>query len=287
VNDLPDSAFLYIAPGGAKDGSGKTMPRSLRYFPVRDANGAVDEAHVANALARIPQASSLSPDARAAAMTKAKALAARTNVSGPVGTYAGSAGSGRSVPSELMCDQQRTFSLVMELRDQSGDGRTLYCRAIPYNTTVEIDGGRNRERFVPGVFSRQISQSPAEHVKFYDAHDARMRGQLPIGKGVRMAEQPDGLYGEWHLFDTSKADDALKLIRAGEVTGLSIGFRSAPNGSRRMDDGIIERQVAHLDHIALTHEPAYADAAILAVRSIVHLPEYDAERERLRALVGA
>jgi HK97 family phage prohead protease len=49
INDLPDSAFAYIEPGGQKDDSGKTVPRSLRHFPVHD------EAHVRNALSRAPQ----------------------------------------------------------------------------------------------------------------------------------------------------------------------------------------------------------------------------------------
>lgn len=49
ANDLPDSDFAYIEPGGEKDSSGKTKPRSLRHFPVQDA------AHVRNALARAPQ----------------------------------------------------------------------------------------------------------------------------------------------------------------------------------------------------------------------------------------
>lgn len=57
VNDLPDSAFLYIEPGGSKDEDGKTKPRSLRHFPYRDASGSVDVAHARNAIARIPQAS--------------------------------------------------------------------------------------------------------------------------------------------------------------------------------------------------------------------------------------
>lgn len=48
-NDLPDSAFAYIEPGGSKDAEGKTTPRSLRHFPIHDA------AHVRNALARAPQ----------------------------------------------------------------------------------------------------------------------------------------------------------------------------------------------------------------------------------------
>lgn len=56
VNDLPDSAFLYIAPGGDKDQENKTVPRSLRYFPYKDATGKVDLPHLRNALARIPQA---------------------------------------------------------------------------------------------------------------------------------------------------------------------------------------------------------------------------------------
>ena len=48
-NDLPDDAFAYIEPGGTKDSSGKTTPRSLRHFPIHDA------AHVRNALARASQ----------------------------------------------------------------------------------------------------------------------------------------------------------------------------------------------------------------------------------------
>jgi len=57
VNDLPDSAFLYIEPGGTKDGDGKTVPRTLRHFPVRNADGGIDLPHLRNALARIPQSS--------------------------------------------------------------------------------------------------------------------------------------------------------------------------------------------------------------------------------------
>jgi len=49
VNDLPDSAFAYIEPGGTKDDEGKTTPRGKRHFPVHD------EAHTRNALSRAPQ----------------------------------------------------------------------------------------------------------------------------------------------------------------------------------------------------------------------------------------
>jgi len=56
VNDLPDSAFLYIRPGGKKDAEGKTTPRTNRMFPVRDASGKLDLPRVRNAIARAPQA---------------------------------------------------------------------------------------------------------------------------------------------------------------------------------------------------------------------------------------
>src|SRR5439155_288834 len=49
INNLPDSAFAYIESGGSKDSEGKTVPRSLRHFPIHDA------AHVRNALARLSQ----------------------------------------------------------------------------------------------------------------------------------------------------------------------------------------------------------------------------------------
>ncbi len=45
-NDLPDSAFAYIEPGGKKDADDKTTPRKLRHYPVHD------KPHAQNALAR-------------------------------------------------------------------------------------------------------------------------------------------------------------------------------------------------------------------------------------------
>lgn len=46
INDLPDSDFAYIEAGGEKDDGGKTVPRTLRHYPIPDA------AHVRDALAR-------------------------------------------------------------------------------------------------------------------------------------------------------------------------------------------------------------------------------------------
>ena len=74
VNDLPDSDFAYIEPGGSKDESGKTVPRSKRHFPIHDA------AHVRNALARL----STSPF-EAKARPKVEAAARRLGIGEPAG----------------------------------------------------------------------------------------------------------------------------------------------------------------------------------------------------------
>lgn len=73
VDNLADSAFLYIEPGGTKDGEGKTEPRSLRHFPYKDSTGKVDLPHLRNALARIAQ-SSFSSDLKDRLTSKAQGI---------------------------------------------------------------------------------------------------------------------------------------------------------------------------------------------------------------------
>jgi Mu-like prophage I protein len=76
VNNLPDSSFLYIEPGGKKDSEGKTVPRTLRHLPVRDASGKTDEAHVRNAIARAPQLVGIPDNIKARLQAAAKRLLA-------------------------------------------------------------------------------------------------------------------------------------------------------------------------------------------------------------------
>jgi hypothetical protein len=77
-NVLPDSAFLYVAPGGKKvreDGMTVTVPRSKRKFPYKRPSGEVDLPHLRNALARIGR-SSIPEREKAALETKARKILA-------------------------------------------------------------------------------------------------------------------------------------------------------------------------------------------------------------------
>lgn len=71
-NNLPDSDFAYIAPGGKKV-DGKTEPRSLRHLPIPDA------AHVRNALARIGQ-TDIPASAKKSALQKIKSAAKKFGI---------------------------------------------------------------------------------------------------------------------------------------------------------------------------------------------------------------
>jgi cation transport regulator ChaB len=91
MNDLPDSAFLYVEPGGKKDKTGKTTPRSKRHLPYRDAAGKIDLAHLRNAISRLGQGktlSGISDSLKATLQRKAQRLLNASH-SGEVAEFAG------------------------------------------------------------------------------------------------------------------------------------------------------------------------------------------------------
>ena len=83
INDLPDSAFAYIAPGGEKDEQGKTVPRTLRNLPYKNAQGNLDADHVRNALARLDQ-TDISAEGKAEAKKKLCAATKELNIASEV-----------------------------------------------------------------------------------------------------------------------------------------------------------------------------------------------------------
>lgn len=264
VNDLPDSAFLLITPGGTKTG-GRT-DGAHRFFPYRDATGKIDLPHLKNAGARIPQASSLTADQRAEAMAKYKKLAAAHPGigDGTTSSYQGTAGSGRSWLPASDRIEERAMTVPLELRGI--DGRTIVGRAVPWDEVADI-GGRFREVFRRGAFEAQLAGGQLHRVHLFGAHKDRLDGRLPLARTASLTDEPSGLFGEWPVPKTSAGDDALALVRDGVVSGLSVGFRSLNRGSRKTGDGIVERVAAHLDHVTLCTEPAYASAGVLAVRT--------------------
>lgn len=70
IDDLADECFAYAEPGGKKDDQGKTVPRSLRHLPFKDAQGKIDHDHLVNALARVKQSATMPEGGKTAAIEK-------------------------------------------------------------------------------------------------------------------------------------------------------------------------------------------------------------------------
>lgn len=152
VNDLPDSAFLYIEPGGEKDNDGRTKPRSLRHWPVMDASGKLDVDHVRNAIARIPQSKipGLSADDLKSYQDKARDLLAQLTKSAD--------NIAKIVKKIDDGDEYYILGIVLEPND-GGDG-----------TPVEPDTQKHIYSSVDIRKSQQSYMENFQHVEFMHDH---------------------------------------------------------------------------------------------------------------------
>jgi hypothetical protein len=103
INDLPDSAFAFIAPGGKKDAEGKTVPRTLRNLPYKDANGKIDLPHLRNAMARVTH-TNLSKDQQKRAHDVLLRAYMQVGMSHPLCSVSGCKGYEPSEKKSMLCD---------------------------------------------------------------------------------------------------------------------------------------------------------------------------------------
>jgi HK97 family phage prohead protease len=243
INDLPDSAFAYIEPGGTKDEQGKTVPRSKRHFPIHDA------AHVRNALARAPQ----SPFG-AKAMPKIRAAAKKFGVH---------------------VSDERSQSLPdgaplapVEFRDASVSGvnfdkRIIEVVAMPYDepTVVEYRGEMWHETFTRGAFDG--IEARQDQIRVNRNHDKTMT----VGKVVRWwPERSEGLVSEVRVAPTDRGNETLALANE-DMLSASVGF-AVRGRDQLLDKTSMTRRVrkAFVDHLSFVESPAYVGAKVLAVR---------------------
>jgi HK97 family phage prohead protease len=281
INDLPDSAFAYIEPGGKKDDQGKTVPRSKRHFPIHDA------AHVRNALARAPQ----SPFGDKA-MPKIKAAAKKMGIGEPAekarsDMFAGPQLFVRSYPLEDI----RILSRAQG--SEYADGRTVEAYAAVFDSESEIHDGEGHymEVIDRTAFNRAIEHARPQGSRtawrtgvFYN-HGMTLHGtpsdrfSVPLGSPVDMRVENHGLLTVTRYNNTTLADEILESIRSGDITGHSFtgriirsdpsrparGYRPTARGSlpkvRRLELGLRE--------YGPTPFPAYVDAAVVGVRSML------------------
>ena len=276
INDLPDEKFAYIEPGGSKDASGKTVPRSKRHFPVHD------KAHVQNALARAPQ----SPFGDKA-MPKIKAAAKKFGVDV-------SDDSSGSRLQAFRPEYMRLYPLeeIRILRSaDGGDGRTVEAFAAVFDDPAEIQDfeGHYVETIDRSAFNNVIADAErarggfAGSVKVLYNHGMTVQGtpaerfSMPVGVPVMIRAETRGLLTRTRYNDTPLADEILENIRAGSITSQSFTgriVRSDPQlrrGDRYRPDSAGNLRTVRRTELGLREYgpvlwPAYSGAEILGVR---------------------
>lgn len=143
-----------------------------------------------------------------------------------------------------------------ELRQDGG--RRLSGVAIRYGDTATLPGGF-RETFMPGAFG-DVAEAD---VVLNRQHDRGAPLARTGGGGLFLRDSDEELRISAELPATSAADDALALVRAKVLRGLSIEFRSL---REKYDGGVRIIERAALVAVAVVDSGAYPDSVVEARR---------------------
>jgi len=271
INNLPDSAFAYIEPGGKKDASGRTVPRSLRHFPIHD------KAHADNAAGRIAQGAEFGKEALPKVRAAQKKFGSDTDDSGSASR------------AELMRDYPLEDLHIVRSAD-GGDGRTMEAFAAVFSTETEIKDpqGHYLEVIEPHAFNKRLgdlkrSRQGLGAVKVMFNHGRNMDGGLesrfgmPIATPVSIEATARGLLTRSRFNATPLAEEVLELVNSGAVTSMSFTGRivrsdpePARHGRYRPDSSgrltVVRRAELGLREFGPVLFPAYEGAEINGVR---------------------
>jgi phage head maturation protease len=281
INDLPDSAFAYIEPGGKKDASGRTVPRSLRHFPVHD------RAHAANALSRAPQ----SPFGDKA-MPKIKAAARKFGIDVSSDSDSKASASRTRMMQDIRRDCQLEDIHIVRTAEGDSTGRVVEAYATVFDQPVIIkdEQGRYREIIERSAFNdalatiRRARGGLPGAVKVLYNHGKTMEGipapefQKPLGKPLFVEPEARGLLTRTEYAKTALGEEVLELIRGGSITAQSfVGAcitsdpeLRGPGDKYRARNGVlpvVRRMVMGLREYGPVLWAAYTGAEILGVRS--------------------
>lgn len=182
-------------------------------------------------------------------------------------------------------DLLRTYTLDVDDVDEKG--RRAQVRIVPYAVPADVADRVDdpvkglsrrpyREAWRFKAF-RHAERAPNRVAFIVGRHEDRGDPYRDVGRMINLDERQDALYGEFVLDRSTFGDHALAKITSGQWTGISVGARAL----KWQDEGDPHRggtrwrTHAALDHVLLTENPAFADAAVLAVREALATPRLD------------
>lgn len=163
----------------------------------------------------------------------------------------------------------------LEVR-RRGDGGTRLAGRFPYNSRAVLsDGGKTgrprKEQFAPGAFRFSVESDAEIHLLLGHSFDRPLASR---GAGtLTLTDTPEALAFEANiareLEEVSHVRDALALLAAGQIAGISPGFRIPPERTVPNAETVEEEDPAEGNAIIRTiHE------AILFELSLVTRPAY-------------
>lgn len=165
--------------------------------------------------------------------------------------------------------QLRSYPLELSVRADDPTGLTVTGLVVPYGVPAdvrEIRDGRPfeyREQFAAGAFERAVRVPYRVGLMFghSDAFDAR------LGFATAFDDTAAGLVGTFRL-DPSRAEHARDVLASshGSLSAAFLSLVPRPHTERAGD--LVVRRSVHLAHVAACEEPVYADARVLAMRSV-------------------
>jgi hypothetical protein len=273
TNNLPDSAFAYIEPGGVKDPTGKTSPRAKRHFPVHD------EAHTRNALSRAPQ----SPFGKMA-MPKIMSAARKFGVQ-----VSGSQRSAFGEPSPDGFPERRFTRFPLEIRQaHPEDPKHIYGYAACFGKLSRKLGGFV-EQVDPIAFNQARTDNWPDVVCRFNHKDDLLLGTT---HARTLDLRIDGTGLVYDVVPPQSRQDIIEYCQRGDIRHSSFAFRVYPGGD---EWGVSEFNYpmrtllsVQLVDVAPVLDPAYPDSTAAAralngaVESLANWAQADAEEVRSR-----
>jgi len=158
--------------------------------------------------------------------------------------------------------------VALEIRsagDVQGHGRTVSGYAAVFARAADL--GDFVEEIRSGAFTASLASGQNVKALYHHQTDALLG--TTCAQTLRLAQDDRGLRFALDLPDTTHGRDIAELIRRGDISGCSVGFRVRDGGQVwEQRSGKPYRLLTDLDlvEITLTHDPAYQDTTV-ALRS--------------------
>jgi hypothetical protein len=166
----------------------------------------------------------------------------------------------------------RSLALTEPLHFRSGSENVVEGLIVPFNRVANVvemfDGEVHKydEGFRPGSLTRMTqgvkSRGRADFIKLTLDHSERL--DRWVGQSMEIEQRDEGGWASFKLHDRADLDHVKSIIANG-YDGMSIEF--VDTARPEVVDGVVWRRQVHISAVALTPEPTFSDARVLAMRA--------------------